>query len=67
MTREDLIGKNAEIVSEVGKGIKQYAPESIIIMVTNPLDLMTYHMQKVTGFSENRVIGQAGILGIRQE
>ena len=36
MTREDLIGKNAEIVSEVGKGIKQYAPESIIIMVTNP-------------------------------
>ena len=62
MSREDLIGKNAEIVSEVGKGIKQYAPESIIIMVTNPLDLMTYHMQKVTGFPENRVIGQAGIL-----
>ena len=62
MSREDLIGKNAEIVSQVGKGIKQYAPESIIIMVTNPLDLMTYHMQKVTGFPENRVIGQAGIL-----
>ena len=62
MSREDLIGKNAEIVSEVGKGIKQYAPESVIIMVTNPLDLMTYHMQKITGFPENRVIGQAGIL-----
>ena len=62
MTREDLIGKNAEIVSEVGKGIKQYAPESIIIMVTNPLDLMTYHMQKVTGFPANRVCGQAGVL-----
>ena len=62
MSREDLIGKNAEIVSQVGKGIKEYAPESIIIMVTNPLDLMTYHMQKVTGFPENRVIGQAGIL-----
>ena len=62
MSREDLIGKNAEIVSQVGKGIKEYAPESIIIMVTNPLDLMTYHMQKVTGFHPNRVIGQAGIL-----
>ena len=62
MSREDLIGKNAQIVSQVGEGIKKYAPDSIIIMVTNPLDLMTYHMQKVTGFSHNRVIGQAGIL-----
>lgn len=62
MSREDLIGKNAEIVSQVGEGIRKYAPESIIIMVTNPLDLMTYHMQKVTGFSHKKVIGQAGIL-----
>ena len=62
MTREDLIGKNAEIVSQVGEGIKKHAPDSIIIMVTNPLDLMTYHMQKVTGFPTNRVIGQAGVL-----
>lgn len=62
MTREDLIGKNAEIVSQVGKGIKEHAPDSVIIMVTNPLDLMTYHMQKVTGFPTNRVIGQAGVL-----
>jgi len=62
MTREDLIGKNAEIVSQVGQGIKEHAPDSVIIMVTNPLDLMTYHMQKVTGFPTNRVIGQAGVL-----
>ena len=62
MSREDLIGKNAQIVSQVGEGIKKYAPDSIIIMVTNPLNLMTYHMQKVTGFSHDRVIGQAGIL-----
>ena len=62
MTREDLIGKNAEIVSQVGQGIKEHAPDSIIIMVTNPLDLMTYHMQKVTGFPTHRVIGQAGVL-----
>ena len=62
MTREDLIGKNAEIVQQVGTGIKGHAPDAIIIMVTNPLDLMTYHMQKVTGFPTNRVIGQAGVL-----
>ncbi|MGY8670023.1 MAG: malate dehydrogenase [Candidatus Poseidoniales archaeon] len=62
MSREDLIGKNAEIVAQVGSGIKDHAPDAIIIMVTNPLDLMTYHMQKVTGFPASRVIGQAGIL-----
>ena len=62
MTREDLIAKNADIVKQVGEGIKQHAPNSTIIMVTNPLDLMTYHMQKVTGFPPNRVCGQAGVL-----
>ena len=62
MTREDLIGKNADIVSQVGEGIRQHAPDSIVVMVTNPLDLMTYHMQKVTGFEHSRVVGQAGIL-----
>ena len=62
MTREDLIGKNADIVSQVGEGIRQHAPNSIVVMVTNPLDLMTYHMQKVTGFEHTRVVGQAGIL-----
>tara|TARA_B100001750_G_scaffold25849_1_gene17200 strand:+ start:972 stop:1910 length:939 start_codon:yes stop_codon:yes gene_type:complete len=62
MSREDLIGKNADIITEVGSGIKEYAPDSVIVMVTNPLDLMTYHMQKVTGFPYHRVVGQAGIL-----
>ena len=62
MTREDLIAKNADIVKQVGEGIKEHAPDSTIIMVTNPLDLMTYHMQKVTGFPPNRVCGQAGVL-----
>ena len=62
MTREDLIGKNADIVSQVGEGIRQHAPDSIVVMVTNPLDLMTYHMQKVTGFEHSKVVGQAGIL-----
>lgn len=62
MTREDLIGKNAEIVALVGAGIREHAPNCVVIVVTNPLDLMTYHMQKVTGFPYNRVLGQAGVL-----
>ena len=62
MSREDLIGKNADIINQVGNGIKDHAPDAVIVMVTNPLDLMTYHMQKITGFPEKRVVGQAGIL-----
>ncbi len=62
MSREDLIGKNADIISQVGKGIKDHSPEAVIVMVTNPLDLMTYHMQKITGFPHERIVGQAGIL-----
>ena len=50
MSREDLIGKNADIISQVGSGIKEHAPDAVVVMVTNPLDLMTYHMQKITGF-----------------
>ncbi len=62
MSREDLVGKNADIIAEVGAGIREHAPDSVIVMVTNPLDLMTYHMQRVTGFPPERVVGQAGIL-----
>jgi len=62
MTREDLLQKNAEIIGEVTGNIKKYAPNSIIIMVTNPLDIMTYHAWKVSGFPDNHVLGQAGIL-----
>ena len=58
MSREDLIGKNAEIIKQVGEGIKQYAPNSVVIMVTNPLDLMTYHMWKVTGFQKKELLGK---------
>ena len=46
MTREDLIGKNAEIVAQVGAGIRDHAPESVVIVVTNPLDLMTITCRK---------------------
>ncbi len=62
MSREDLLTMNADITASAGKNIKKYAPKSFIIVVSNPLDLMTFHMQKVTGFPKNRVFGQAGVL-----
>lgn len=62
MTREDLLSKNADIVGSVAKAIAEHAPDCFVIVVSNPLDLMAFHMQKVTGFATNRVIGQAGVL-----
>ncbi len=62
MSREDLLNMNADIVGQVGRDIKKYAPKSFVIVVSNPLDLMTYHMQSVTKFPKNRVFGQAGVL-----
>lgn len=62
MSREDLLSANADIVGTAAKNIKQHAPDAYVIVVSNPLDIMTYHMWKVTGFPQNRVCGQAGIL-----
>ncbi|MFH1701133.1 MAG: malate dehydrogenase [Candidatus Zixiibacteriota bacterium] len=62
MSREDLLNMNAKIVGDAGKNIKKYAPQSYVIVVSNPLDIMTYHMWKSTGFPQNRVCGQAGVL-----
>lgn len=62
MSREDLIQKNGAVIKEAALNVKTYAPESIIIVVTNPLDIMTYLAYKVSGFSRNKVIGMAGIL-----
>ena len=62
MSREDLINKNAEIVGSAANNIKKYAPKAFVIVVSNPLDLMTYHMMNITGFPKNRVVGQAGVL-----
>ncbi len=62
MTREDLILKNAQIVKEVVEKVKNLAPNSIIIMVTNPLDIMTYLAYKISGFPKNRVVGMSGLL-----
>jgi malate dehydrogenase len=62
MSREDLLAMNAKIVGTAAKNIKKYAPKAFVIVVSNPLDIMTYHMWKVTGFPKNRVCGQAGVL-----
>ncbi len=62
MSRDDLLMINAEITKEVIQDVKKYAPESIIIMVSNPLDVMTYVALKESGFPKERVIGMAGIL-----
>lgn len=62
MTREQLLEANAKIVSEIGKEIKRYAPNSVVILTTNPLDAMTYVMWKSTGFPRERVIGFSGVL-----
>lgn len=62
MSRLDLLQKNAAIIKDVSSKIKKFAPDAIVIMVTNPVDVMTYHTRKVTGFAASKVMGQAGVL-----
>jgi len=62
MSRDDLLNTNAGIVRQVCEQIKTTSPKSIIIMVSNPLDVMAYVAKEVTGFPRERVIGMAGIL-----
>jgi malate dehydrogenase len=62
MSREDLLQKNKEIVTSVTKSVVAQSPNCIIIVVSNPLDTMTYLAKTVSGFPKNRVMGMAGIL-----
>ncbi len=62
MSRDDLLKVNLEAISKVSQGIKQYAPNAFVVVVTNPLDSMVYALYKITGFSKNKVIGMAGVL-----
>jgi malate dehydrogenase len=62
MSRDDLVKTNAGIVRSVGEQIKQSAPGAIVIVVSNPLDVMCYVMRQATGFPRERVIGMAGVL-----
>lgn len=57
MTREELLAKNASILKDVCLNIKKLSPNAVVVVVTNPLDLMTYLALKVTGFAKNKIIG----------
>jgi len=62
MSRDDLLGINLKVMSQVGAGIKKYAPDAFVICITNPLDVMVWALQKYSGLPTNRVIGMAGVL-----
>ncbi len=62
MTREDLVGINAKIVTDVVQQVVPRSPNAILLIMTNPLDTMTYLAYKLSGFPRARVIGQAGVL-----
>ncbi len=62
MSREDLLEANIKIISTIVSRVKQFAPNAILVVVTNPVDIMTYVAYKLSGFPPNRVIGMAGVL-----
>ena len=62
MTREELIGVNAGIVKGVAENIMKHSPDAIIIVVSNPMDTMTYHALKSTGIAKNKLIGNSSII-----
>jgi malate dehydrogenase len=62
MTREDLVGINAKIVTDVVQNVVPRSPNALLLIMTNPLDTMTYLAYKLSGFPRERVIGQAGVL-----
>ncbi|MDP2980563.1 MAG: malate dehydrogenase, partial [Candidatus Omnitrophota bacterium] len=62
MSRDDLLKKNSEIIKTLSIQVKNYCPSSIVIVVTNPLDVMSYLVMKTAGFDPKKVIGMAGVL-----
>jgi malate dehydrogenase len=62
MSRDDLVRTNADIVKQVSQQIKQHCPDAIVIVVSNPLDVMCWVTKQVTGFPRERVMGMAGVL-----
>lgn len=62
MSRDDLVNTNAGIMRSVCENVKTYSPESIVIILSNPVDAMTYVAYQALGFPRNRVIGQSGVL-----
>jgi malate dehydrogenase len=62
MTRDDLARTNADIVKQVARQVRQHCPDAIVVVVSNPLDVMCWVTKEVTGFPRARVIGMAGVL-----
>ncbi len=62
MSRDDLLGINIKIITDVANNVKKYAPNAFVIVVSNPLDAIVYAFHKVSGFSKNKVVGMAGAL-----
>ena len=62
MSRDDLVGINLKVMKSVGEGIAKYAPNALVICITNPLDAMVWALQKFSGLPHNKVVGMAGIL-----
>lgn len=62
MSRDDLVSTNAKIMRAVSEQVRKYAPSSYVLILSNPVDAMTYVCYKTTGFPKNRVIGQSGVL-----
>ncbi len=62
MSRDDLLSKNAEVISQVAAGIKAHAPDAFVICITNPLDVMVWVLQQKSGLPPNKVVGMAGVL-----
>ncbi len=62
MSRDDLLATNLKIIKDVSKNIKRYSPGAIVIVVSNPLDVMVWALKEITGFPRERVVGMAGVL-----
>lgn len=62
MSRSDILGTNVKIMDQIAQDIKKYSPNAIVIIVSNPVDSMTFRMFKQCGFPRNQVFGQAGVL-----
>lgn len=62
MSRDDLIGINLKVMEQVGAGIRKYAPNALVIVITNPLDAMVWALQRASGLPRNMVVGMAGVL-----
>jgi malate dehydrogenase len=62
MDRMDLLKKNVDIAKAAAEGIRKHAPDAVVVVITNPLDVMTWVVKHVTGFPKQRVIGMAGVL-----